>query len=402
MLYSFNTQNKGFIVVLIIWSLSILLGLFYLFFIGSFFRNHSHELKVMSYNIWNYHSYWHTRKKGVAEVIRLAYPDIVLLQEVRVSHTQHSQLDDLMALLPFFKYSAFAVATPHADFNSSEGLGILSKHPIIEVTQFNFTVVPTDADTNTRTCLSAIIDVPKIGKLQVYVTHLSYERTMQCRQMAELLSFVERDGTSNQDCSKNIPKLVAGDFNIYNDFEGPSDTFTVPLDPSILCYPFLSLEHQNQEGSPAKFMDVWHELHPTDPGLTFSLMPFKDAEHLVPSKGLESRPDRLYFKTDSCVLRAASIHKTAGQVYNSKFSTEILFEQLIVHLTKTGWPQIVYLPPLLFMIFTLFNVPKIYIFLALGITTHVYIFHLRHFPSNPDDFFPSDHLALISTFVQNT
>jgi hypothetical protein len=56
---------------------------------------------------------------------------------------------------------------------------------------------------------------------------------------------------------------------------------------------FLSfITKQDTEGQPAKFRDVWREIHPSYPGLTFSLMPFKDAEHFVPSTGLESRPDR--------------------------------------------------------------------------------------------------------------
>ena len=59
--------------------------------------------------------------------IREAYPDVVLLQEVRSSHN-NKQLDDLKALLPYLRYSAFAVATPNADFDSAEGLGVSLVH----------------------------------------------------------------------------------------------------------------------------------------------------------------------------------------------------------------------------------------------------------------------------------
>jgi len=39
---------------------------------------------------------------------------------------------------------------------------------------------------------SATIDVPGIGEIQVYVIHLSYERIVQCRQVTELLAYIER------------------------------------------------------------------------------------------------------------------------------------------------------------------------------------------------------------------
>jgi hypothetical protein len=44
---------------------------------------------------------------------------------------------------------------------------------------------------------------------------------------------------------------------------------------------------------------------------------------------------RIYLKTDSCVLRATSIHKTAGEMYRSLFLEQILFEQLSVHLASS-------------------------------------------------------------------
>eukprot|EP00026_Physarum_polycephalum_P012477 Phypoly_transcript_12790.p1 GENE.Phypoly_transcript_12790~~Phypoly_transcript_12790.p1 ORF type:complete len:355 (+),score=43.64 Phypoly_transcript_12790:141-1067(+) len=308
-----------------------------------------------------------------------------------------------MALLPFFKYSAFAVATPNADFNSAEGVGILSRHPIIDVDHYNFTIVPSDGDKNTRTCLSATILVPKIGKLQVYVTHLSYERTTQCRQIAELLSYIEKDKNEDGDCSKKIPKVLAGDFNIYADYEAPSDILTKPISEQNPCFRYLgsAFQKQNDEEKNGRFADVWRDLHPHDPGLTFSLMPFKDAEHFVPSTGLESRPDRIYLKTDSCVLRATAIQKTDGTTYKSLFLNQILHEQLNVHLTNTGWPYVIYIPPLLFIFFALFRVPRVVLFLALVGAIYTF-YHVQDFPSNPDDFFPSDHLALIATFTLNS
>ena len=64
--------------------------------------------------------------------IREAYPDVVLLQEVRSSH-HNKQLDDLKALLPYLRYSAFAVATPNADFDSAEGLGVSFVHSTLSL-----------------------------------------------------------------------------------------------------------------------------------------------------------------------------------------------------------------------------------------------------------------------------
>ncbi len=47
----------------------------------------------------------------------------MLLQEVRKA-ANSDQLQDLIDLLPHYKHSAFAIATPNADFNSAEGVGV--------------------------------------------------------------------------------------------------------------------------------------------------------------------------------------------------------------------------------------------------------------------------------------
>lgn len=61
-----------------------------------------------------------------------------------------------------------------------------------------------------------------------------------------------------------------------------------------------SIEHAYHEHAVKEVLDsahllsdVWTELHPGDPGFTFSLLPFTDWEHNVPSQGRTQRPDMI-------------------------------------------------------------------------------------------------------------
>lgn len=81
----------------------------------------------------------------------------------------------------------------------------------------NLTILPGDPDTNPRVVLRALIDVPKlgiiislllivVGALNVFVFHISYEKTTQCRNINEALPFLSRYPTKT-------PQILLGDFN---------------------------------------------------------------------------------------------------------------------------------------------------------------------------------------------
>ena len=117
-----------------------------------------------------------------------------------------TQLDQIQYLLPDFKYSAFAPATHGFEDKDPEGVAILSKYPIMEVTSYNYTLLKTDPDTNPRIALRALIDLPGIGPTDFFVIHLSYDKTTQCRNINELRKFLysfDRGG----------PQILLGDFN---------------------------------------------------------------------------------------------------------------------------------------------------------------------------------------------
>jgi len=166
--------------------------------------------------------------------------------------------------------------------------------------------------------------------------------------MIELADFVDSfSDPFETGCHRISPRIVAGDFNTYIDFEAPITAFEGSNATELECNGL-----KRKQG--LTYRDVWMSLKNTDrDGRTFSLMPFKDAEHKVPSMGLESRPDRIFLATDSCILKETNIKLIGdGVEYKKKFRDKIIEAQ-----KKAGFKD-----------------------------------------SNPDDFFPSDHLAIVATF----
>jgi endonuclease/exonuclease/phosphatase family metal-dependent hydrolase len=68
---------------------------------------------------------------------------------------------------------------------TDEGVGLLSRYPVLETTPYRFAKFATDKDVVNRTCLRALIDTPR-GKINFFVAHLSFEKSQQCRQVVEL------------------------------------------------------------------------------------------------------------------------------------------------------------------------------------------------------------------------
>eukprot|EP01112_Ceratiomyxa_fruticulosa_P010830 TRINITY_DN2879_c0_g1_i2.p1 TRINITY_DN2879_c0_g1~~TRINITY_DN2879_c0_g1_i2.p1 ORF type:complete len:426 (-),score=54.80 TRINITY_DN2879_c0_g1_i2:417-1694(-) len=307
------------------------------------------DFKVMTYNIWNYHSYWELRSQMIADMIQSEYPDVIVLQEVRRdTRGGVDQLSDLATLLPSYMWKIYEVASPQVDEFYEEGLGILSRRPIVNYHVKHFQTVRGDPDTNSRISIHAEISTQYFRNVNIFVAHLSYDKKVQCRNVMELSEFVDSfSEPSETNCHEVSPRIIAGDFNTYIDFETPMTTFQGSNTTELQCSGF-----KRKQG--LTYRDVWLSLkNESKTGLTFSLMPFKDAEHNVPSEGLESRPDRVFLASESCVLKETSIKLIGnGTEYKNKFRDKIMEAQ-----KKAGFRE-----------------------------------------SNPDDFFPSDHLGIVATF----
>eukprot|EP01103_Thecamoeba_quadrilineata_P012850 TRINITY_DN3420_c0_g1_i2.p1 TRINITY_DN3420_c0_g1~~TRINITY_DN3420_c0_g1_i2.p1 ORF type:complete len:145 (+),score=14.59 TRINITY_DN3420_c0_g1_i2:74-508(+) len=128
--------------------------------------------------------HWRERRFHIAETVMSVYPDVIGFQEVR--KTKHlSQIDELQLILSEYRWSYFEGATT-IDDDGVEGLAILSRYPIESTSKLILSSDPNDLDTNTRVCLFAHIDHPFAGKINFYVTHLSYHRSQQCRNAKEI------------------------------------------------------------------------------------------------------------------------------------------------------------------------------------------------------------------------
>jgi hypothetical protein len=92
-----------------------------------------HILKVGTWNIWNQMFHFSVRKLRLTEVIRREGVHVVGFQEVR-KLASGSQLDELAALLPDYKWKAFVPAMHGLKGDNGEGVAIISKYPILETT----------------------------------------------------------------------------------------------------------------------------------------------------------------------------------------------------------------------------------------------------------------------------
>src|SRR3712207_1217314 len=80
-----------------------------------------------------------------------------------------------------------------------------------------------DPDKNTRVCLRTTIEISTPNKpnlmADVFVAHISYDKNVQCRNMAEIFSFINKKFLDNDESNPNNIQFVLGDFNAYNDYE---------------------------------------------------------------------------------------------------------------------------------------------------------------------------------------
>lgn len=157
---------------------------------------------------------------------------------------------------------------------------------------------PENVDTNTRIVLYARIDVPKVGPINFLVTHFSYFDLVQCRNAAELLHFISLQNDSLP-TSKNVSLLLSRIsttvcsscwrfqhihyFWRSNCCNSVKNFLERKLHTLFLFKIFRGEQLPDQsrcqalqsqyKGAPS-FKDVWLELHPNEPGLSFSNMPW--------------------------------------------------------------------------------------------------------------------------------
>ncbi|KAL5014328.1 hypothetical protein ScPMuIL_008598 [Solemya velum] len=256
---------------------------------------------------------WEVRKYKIAELIRSVNSDIIALQEIcqDVDGTRN-QILDIKEILPSFKWVLFRDANSVTRVEgtvlkgwSREGIGLLSKYPIVasSVEHLPFSKGP---DTNKRIALHAAIQMPDRTVVKVVVVHFSYFRQQQCANAAAVLEFIVGKGLRNV--------IVLGDFNTYSDYDWPLLMMTQRwVNHNSPCYHYL---HMSPKPSNAILTDVWENSGHKNNGLTFSNMP---------SPGFESRPDRILVDKKFSI-RSASILGN-GTLLFPTFHNSVLFSR---------------------------------------------------------------------------
>ncbi|KJE88496.1 hypothetical protein CAOG_00146 [Capsaspora owczarzaki ATCC 30864] len=262
-----------------------------------------HGIRVASFNIRNFVEPWEIRKAAIARQLRATHADFIGLQELRVLPDQSmGQLEQLAQLLPEYRFTHFQAAQTLSG-EIIEGLGILSKHPLEHIESLAINPHPQlSSDTNARVCLRVDLDIPKLGRVEVFVAHLSFDAGEQCRQIAQVSHWMESTWQSTR-----ASQILLGDFNVYFDFEWSIDPLTArsrdakdflasPLNPCAAAYsqqfPFHLPEHS--------FIDAWLSFvaqldrreSRDNPGITYPAM------HNIATAD-SCRPDRILLRSDT-------------------------------------------------------------------------------------------------------
>ena len=200
----------------------------------------------------------------------------------------NDQLHFLLSRLPSqYQYHHFSPNSNSNDWSglndtNQEGLAIISKYPITDVVPYFFkerSSNPDSGDMNPRMMLKVTLSITADSFIDVYLTHLTYDKSLQCQHVKEMREQMLRLSKSNKDI-KSI--MVTGDLNAYHDFVYPMELLQFgKTNGNRQCTHHWAVELGSE------FIDVFENLIGDElDRLTFSNMPWP---------GMVSRPDRLYF-----------------------------------------------------------------------------------------------------------
>lgn len=205
-------------------------------------------MRVLTHNIYGWHSNWEGRRRVLIDGIRELRPDLIALQETILTDDYDQAADLLGAAFDFH----FPIVNSRARETDGQGISIASRWPIGEVRELDLHVTPRTADFACTT-LSAEIQVPDpIGPL-LFINHFpdyqpdhEYERELQAviaaRSIEELVA------------QRGRHVVLAGDLD---------------AEPDAASVRFLS-GRQSLAGLSVCYRNAWERAHPGDPGQTFT------------------------------------------------------------------------------------------------------------------------------------
>lgn len=278
---------------------------------------------VGSYNLWNTMFGWEVRRLHVADLVTEAAPDFIGVQEARLGELQGGahkvdQMAGLKAILHEFRWGSFE-AGYEVRPGLVEGVGILSRHPIVQRSAYNFSRHADEGPRTHQAVLHCVVDVKGAGHIHAFVVQFSPLRSRHCAHARELLSFIRKAAPGGR-------LVVMGDFRTHADYPGPMELLT--QGSSKHCDSALN------DPKGVTLSDAWALDRPEERGFTFSTI-----ADLPPWTGMESRPDRILVgsvvtKTNKAHVLSATL-KGQPELYKHKRSSAMLLrraEAILMHL----------------------------------------------------------------------
>jgi len=189
-------------------------------------KRDNYNLKILTYNIWNLNEPYYVRLNLLVDKIKTLNPDIIALQEVRLTNYDYPnnyknnkkhgfQIEDFAKELPEYQYTYHPSMTYFTEyFYTQEGIAILSRYPIIDYSTKDLSRNFSDrADEHQRSVLHALIKGPA-GLINIFSTHFSLSESARKRNLVELAEFVSTN-------SKGYPNIILGDFNSEGNTSAP-------------------------------------------------------------------------------------------------------------------------------------------------------------------------------------
>ncbi len=243
------------------------------------------ELEFVTFNTWNVNEPYQSRIDHAIEGLRAEAPDVIALQEVYLDGPGVAfRADERIATaLHMDRITHPAAQVVLGDGQATEGLALLSRHPIVSST---YVTLPTPNGGNGRIVLQGTISTP-VGLVDCYVTHLSTNASERDEQAKALFAFV-------QSIPHVQPPVVMGDLN------------AVPTSLAVL---FLTGAIP-AGGVRGDLVDGWSLLHPGESGPTF-------ATANAPGQALDRRLDYVMLGSGSAAEPAGGrwveMHRTLDE-----------------------------------------------------------------------------------------
>ncbi|PRP83707.1 putative protein-like [Planoprotostelium fungivorum] len=210
--------------------------------------NTDNDIRVQTYNIWNWDGNWDVRKLIIAQIVKENNPDIIGWQEIRVRDDIKNEIIQLAELIPGYQYMFVRSMRfpPPSVKHESEGLGLFIRNGIKIHSQDVLRMTHNNCpDQNTRSAVSLTLSINDGVPFKFVDTHWSYDPTCQLSNALEIWKFTKKS---------RYPLVLLGDLNIFPNNPGPTD---------MLC------GRTEESGEKGDYQDVWDVLHSGEPGITF-------------------------------------------------------------------------------------------------------------------------------------